>query len=247
MLDVKKLNKFIKNNHILKDISFDVKVGDILTIIGPSGSGKTTLLRSLNALEIPDSGILSFCDGSLEIDFSKHVDKTRILKLRRKMGMVFQSYNLFSHKTALENVTEGLIIVQKIDKKSAEKIALELLNKVGLGDKINAYPSSLSGGQQQRVAITRAVALKPDIILLDEPTSALDKELVAEVLSTLKLLAKEKQTMILVTHELNFAKEVASKIMFLDNGEIIALDTPKNFFENQKNSRVLKFLGDINT
>ncbi|AGZ81637.1 amino acid ABC transporter ATP-binding protein [Campylobacter fetus] len=245
MLDIKNLNKFIKNNHILKDISFHVDTGDILAIIGPSGSGKTTLLRCLNYLEMPNNGTLGFCDGSFNLDFSKHIDKKDILKLRRKMGMVFQSYNLFPHKTALENVTEGLIVVQKIHKDEAEHIALEILKKVGLSDKINLYPSSLSGGQQQRVAIARAVALNPDILLLDEPTSALDKELVGEVLSTLKLLAKEKQTMVVVTHELNFAKDVANKIMFLEGGEIITIENPKEFFENQKNPRILRFLGNL--
>ncbi len=245
MLDIKNLNKFIKNNHILKDISFHVDTGDILAIIGPSGSGKTTLLRCLNYLEMPNNGTLSFCDGSLNLDFSEHIDKKDILKLRRKMGMVFQSYNLFPHKTALENVTEGLIVVQKIHRDEAEHIALEIIKKVGLSDKINLYPSSLSGGQQQRVAIARAVALNPDILLLDEPTSALDKELVGEVLNTLKLLAKEKQTMVLVTHELNFAKDVANKIMFLEGGEIITIENPKEFFENQKNPRILGFLGNL--
>ncbi|EGU23898.1 amino acid ABC transporter ATP-binding protein [Campylobacter fetus subsp. venerealis NCTC 10354] len=176
----------------LKDISFHVDTGDILAIIGPSGSGKTTLLRCLNYLEMPNNGTLSFCDGSLNLDFSEHIDKKDILKLRRKMGMVFQSYNLFPHKTALENVTEGLIVVQKIHRDEAEHIALEIIKKVGLSDKINLYPSSLSGGQQQRVAIARAVALNPDILLLDEPTSALDKELVGEVLNTLKTACKRE-------------------------------------------------------
>lgn len=245
MLNVKNLNKAVNDNAILNDINFHVNKGDVLAIVGPSGSGKTTLLRSLNLLETPNNGIISFCDGSLELDFSRHISKKETLNLRRKMGMVFQSYNLFPHKTALENVTEGLIVVQKMDKNEAKKIALNLLQKVGLQDKIDMYPSSLSGGQQQRVAIVRAVALKPDILLLDEPTSALDKELVSEVLNTLKLLAKEKQTMILVTHELSFARDVASKIMFLEGGNIITIEDPKDFFENQQNPRILKFIGNI--
>ncbi|ANE36069.1 amino acid ABC transporter, ATP-binding protein [Campylobacter iguaniorum] len=245
MLNVKNLNKIVNDNIILNDINFHVNKGDVLAIIGPSGSGKTTLLRSLNLLETPNSGIISFCDGSLELDFAKHISKKETLSLRRKMGMVFQNYNLFPHKTALENVTEGLIVVQKMDKNEAKQIALNLLQKVGLQDKANMYPSSLSGGQQQRVAIVRAMALKPDILLLDEPTSALDKELVGEVLNTLKLLAKEKQTMILVTHELSFAREVASKIMFLEGGNIITIEDPKEFFTNQQNPRILKFLGNI--
>ncbi|MFW5607631.1 amino acid ABC transporter ATP-binding protein [Campylobacter hyointestinalis] len=245
MLNITNLNKSIKENQILKNINFHVDKGDVLAIIGPSGSGKTTLLRCLNLLENPDSGIISFCDKSLELDFSKHISRSDTLKIRRKMGMVFQSFNLFPHKTALENVTEGLIQVQKMNKFEAANLALELLKKVGLEDKINLYPSSLSGGQQQRVAIIRAVALKPDILLLDEPTSALDKELVGEVLNTLKLLAKEKQTMILVTHELSFAKNVASKIMFLESGEILTIENPDDFFSNQKNRRILKFIGNI--
>lgn len=245
MLQIRNISKTINSNQILQDISFDVEIGDIVAIIGPSGSGKTTLLRCLNLLEVPDSGVLKFSDNSLEINFLNHPSNKTMLDLRRRMGMVFQSYNLFAHKTALQNVTEGLIIVQKFSKQQADEIAIKWLTKVGLGDKINSYPSSLSGGQQQRVAIARAVALNPDILLLDEPTSALDKELVAEVLNTLKLLAKEHQTMILVTHELNFAKEVANKIIFLENAKILAIQTPTEFFENQKNPRITKFIGDI--
>ncbi|MBR2149148.1 MAG: amino acid ABC transporter ATP-binding protein, partial [Campylobacter sp.] len=191
MLQIRDINKKIGSHTILSNISFDIKKGEIIAIIGPSGSGKTTLLRSLNYLEIPDSGILEFSDGSLKIDFKSHPSKQEILNLRRKMGMVFQSYNLFAHLNATQNITQGLISVQKIDKDKAINIALSLLEKFGLKDKANAYPSSLSGGQQQRVAIARAVALKPNILLLDEPTSALDKELVSEVLSTLKMLANE--------------------------------------------------------
>ncbi|MBP3675228.1 MAG: amino acid ABC transporter ATP-binding protein, partial [Campylobacter sp.] len=183
MLQIRDINKKIGSHTILSNISFDIKKGEIIAIIGPSGSGKTTLLRSLNYLEIPDSGILEFSDGSLKIDFKSHPSKQEILNLRRKMGMVFQSYNLFAHLNATQNITQGLISVQKIDKDKAINIALSLLEKFGLKDKVNAYPSSLSGGQQQRVAIARAVALKPNILLLDEPTSALDKELVSEVLS----------------------------------------------------------------
>uniref|UniRef100_UPI0025E8BE4A amino acid ABC transporter ATP-binding protein n=1 Tax=uncultured Campylobacter sp. TaxID=218934 RepID=UPI0025E8BE4A len=221
MLQIKDMNKQIASHTILSNISFDIKKGEIIAIIGPSGSGKTTLLRSLNYLEIPDSGILEFSDGSLKIDFKQHPNKQEILNLRRKMGMVFQSYNLFAHLNATQNITQGLISVQKMPKEKAIEIALNLLNKFGLKDRANAYPSSLSGGQQQRVAIARAVALKPNILLLDEPTSALDKELVSEVLSTLKMLANEHQTMILVTHELKFAKDIADKIIFLEDGKIV--------------------------
>ncbi|WP_096013168.1 amino acid ABC transporter ATP-binding protein [Campylobacter lanienae] len=245
MLQIKDINKQIASHTILSNISFDIKKGEIIAIIGPSGSGKTTLLRSLNYLEAPDSGILEFSDGSLKIDFKKHPNKQEILNLRRKMGMVFQSYNLFAHLNATQNITQGLISVQKIPKEKAIDIALNLLNKFGLKDRANAYPSSLSGGQQQRVAIARAMALKPDILLLDEPTSALDKELVSEVLSTLKMLANEHQTMILVTHELKFAKDIADKIIFLEGGKIITIQPPKEFFEAQKNPRIIKFIGDL--
>ncbi|MDY6135435.1 amino acid ABC transporter ATP-binding protein [Campylobacter lanienae] len=245
MLQIKDINKQIASHTILSNISFDIKKGEIIAIIGPSGSGKTTLLRSLNYLEAPDSGILEFSDGSLKIDFKQHPNKQEILNLRRKMGMVFQSYNLFAHLNATQNITQGLISVQKIPKEKAIDIALNLLNKFGLKDRANAYPSSLSGGQQQRVAIARAMALKPDILLLDEPTSALDKELVSEVLSTLKMLANEHQTMILVTHELKFAKDIADKIIFLEGGKIITIQPPKEFFEAQDNPRIIKFIGDL--
>ena len=245
MLQIKDINKQIASHTILSNISFDIKKGEIIAIIGPSGSGKTTLLRSLNYLEAPDSGILEFSDGSLKIDFKKHPNKQEILNLRRKMGMVFQSYNLFAHLNATQNITQGLISVQKIPKEKAIDIALNLLNKFGLKDRANAYPSSLSGGQQQRVAIARAMALKPDILLLDEPTSALDKELVSEVLSTLKMLANEHQTMILVTHELKLAKDIADKIIFLEGGKIITIQPPKEFFEAQDNPRIIKFIGDL--
>lgn len=246
MLQIRDINKKIGSHTILSNISFDIKKGEIIAIIGPSGSGKTTLLRSLNYLEMPDGGILEFSDGSLRIDFSAHPNKSEILNLRRKMGMVFQSYNLFAHLNATQNITQGLISVQKIPKDKANEIALNLLNKFGLKDRVNAYPNSLSGGQQQRVAIARAVALKPDILLLDEPTSALDKELVSEVLSTLKMLASEHQTMILVTHELKFAKDIADKIIFLENGKIVAMESPKEFFGAQTNPRIAKFIGDLN-
>ena len=245
MLQIKDINKQIASHTILSNISFDIKKGEIIAIIGPSGSGKTTLLRSLNYLEAPDSGILEFSDGSLKIDVKQHPNKQEILNLRRKMGMVFQSYNLFAHLNATQNITQGLISVQKIPKEKAIDIALNLLNKFGLKDRANAYPSSLSGGQQQRVAIARAMALKPDILLLDEPTSALDKELVSEVLSTLKMLANEHQTMILVTHELKFAKDIADKIIFLEGGKIVTIQPPKEFFEAQDNPRIIKFIGDL--
>ena len=245
MLQIKDINKQIASHTILSNISFDIKKGEIIAIIGPSGSGKTTLLRSLNYLEAPDSGILEFSDGSLKIDFKQHPNKQEILNLRRKMGMVFQSYNLFAHLNATQNITQGLISVQKIPKEKAIDIALNLLNKFGLKDRANAYPSSLSGGQQQRVAIARAMALKPDILLLDEPTSALDKELVSEVLSRLKMLATEHQTMILVTHELKFAKDIADKIIFLEGGKIVTIQPPKEFFEAQDNPRIIKFIGAL--
>jgi cystine transport system ATP-binding protein len=245
-MKIQNLNFSYGDKIIFSNFNLNIKKGEIIAIIGPSGSGKTTLLRSLNYLEIPDSGVLEFEDNSLKIDFGAHPNKHEILNLRRKMGMVFQSYNLFAHLNATQNITQGLISVQKIDKDRAIQIALNLLNKFGLKDRANAYPSSLSGGQQQRVAIARAVALKPDILLLDEPTSALDKELVSEVLATLKMLASEHQTMILVTHELKFAKDIADKIIFLEDGKIVTIESPKEFFGSQNNPRIIKFIGDLN-
>ena len=220
LLSIKGLSKSFGELKVLKSIDLNIDKGNILTIIGPSGSGKTTLLRCLNALEIPDSGLYTFDDG-LTIDFSQPIKKKEITQLRKKSGMVFQSYNLFPHKTALENVTEGPLVVQKRDKHEVLELAKSLLKKVGLEDKMDLYPHQLSGGQQQRVGIARALAIQPSLMLFDEPTSALDPELVGEVLKVIKDLASEGWTMVIVTHELKFAEQVSDEIIFMDNGVIV--------------------------
>ena len=208
-------------------------------LIGPSGSGKSTFLRCLNLLEKPTSGEITFEGKSIT---NKECD---INKIREKMGMVFQQFNLFPHKTVLENITMAPIKVKKISKEKAIEKAMELLAKVGLSDKANNYPSSLSGGQKQRIAIARALAMEPDVILFDEPTSALDPEMVGEVLNVMKQLAKDGMTMVVVTHEMGFAKEVGSRIIFMDNGKIIEKGAPNEIFFNPKNSRTREFLSKI--
>ena len=240
MLTVKNINKAFGTLKVLKDVSLNINKGEVASIIGPSGSGKTTLLRCINFLETADSGSLDF-DGE-EFDLSKMAKKD-ILRLRKKTGFVFQNYNLFRNKTALGNVMEGLVIGRKIPKKQAEIIAREALAKVGLADKADAYPHQLSGGQQQRVAIARALAPKPEIIYFDEPTSALDPELIGEVLAVIKKLAEEGLTMIVVTHEMNFAREVSSKVVFMENGVIVEEGTPQQIFENPANERTKEFIG----
>ena len=240
MLTVKNINKTFGTLKVLKNVSLNINKGEVASIIGPSGSGKTTLLRCINFLETADSGSLNF-DGE-EFDLSKMAKKD-ILRLRKKTGFVFQNYNLFRNKTALGNVMEGLVIGRKIPKKQAEIIALEALAKVGLADKADAYPHQLSGGQQQRVAIARALAPKPEIIYFDEPTSALDPELIGEVLAVIKKLAEEGLTMIVVTHEMNFAREVSSKVVFMENGVIVEEGTPQQIFENPANERTKEFIG----
>ncbi|MCR4627236.1 MAG: amino acid ABC transporter ATP-binding protein [Treponema sp.] len=240
MLTVKNINKTFGTLKVLKNVSLNINKGEVASIIGPSGSGKTTLLRCINFLETADSGSLNF-DGE-EFDLSKMAKKD-ILRLRKKTGFVFQNYNLFRNKTALGNVMEGLVIGRKIPKKQAEIIAREALAKVGLADKADAYPHQLSGGQQQRVAIARALAPKPEIIYFDEPTSALDPELIGEVLAVIKKLAEEGLTMIVVTHEMNFAREVSSKVVFMENGIIVEEGTPQQIFENPANERTKEFIG----
>ncbi len=240
MLTVKNINKTFGTLKVLKNVSLNINKGEVASIIGPSGSGKTTLLRCINFLETADSGSLNF-DGE-EFDLSKMAKKD-ILRLRKKTGFVFQNYNLFRNKTALGNVMEGLVIGRKIPKKQAEIIAREALAKVGLADKADAYPHQLSGGQQQRVAIARALAPKPEIIYFDEPTSALDPELIGEVLAVIKKLAEEGLTMIVVTHEMNFAREVSSKVVFMENGVIVEEGTPQQIFENPANERTKEFIG----
>lgn len=242
MLEIHHIHKQFNGNAVLKGIDLSLQKGEVVAILGPSGSGKTTFLRCLNLLERPDQGSLRFTSGELSIDFCKKIAKADELALRRKTSMVFQQYNLFPHRTALENVMEGLVVVQKQPKEIAREKALSLLAKVGLKEKADLYPSQLSGGQQQRVGIARALAVQPDVILLDEPTSALDPELVGEVLQTLKLLAQEGWTMIIVTHEMQFAREVADRVIFMADGHIVEQNTAKAFFENPQQARTKQFL-----
>ncbi len=244
LLSIKGLSKSFWELKVLKSIDLNIDKGNILTIIGPSGSGKTTLLRCLNALEIPDSGLYTFDDG-LTIDFSQPIKKKEITQLRKKSGMVFQSYNLFPHKTALENVTEGPLVVQKRDKNEVLELAKSLLKKVGLEDKMDLYPHQLSGGQQQRVGIARALAIQPSLMLFDEPTSALDPELVGEVLKVIKDLASEGWTMVIVTHELKFAEQVSDEIIFMDNGVIVEQGPPEEILKNPKQERTKQFIQRI--
>jgi L-cystine transport system ATP-binding protein len=243
-LSIKGLAKSFGENDVLKNVDVDVQKGEVVSIIGPSGSGKTTLLRCFNGLEQPDKGKYTFDDG-LTLDFGQKLDKKDMVKLSRKSGMVFQSYNLFPHKTALENVIEGPLIVQKRKKPEVIEEAKILLEKVGLKDKLNFYPHQLSGGQQQRVGIARALALKPELMLFDEPTSALDPELIGEVLSVMKDLAKENWTMIIVTHEIQFASEVSNKVLFMDGGYIVEQGTPEEVLKAPKEERTKQFLQRI--
>ena len=242
MLKVSNIQKNFNGNHVLKGIDFEINKGEVVAILGPSGSGETTFLRCLNLLERPEKGILEFDDGSLKIDFSQKISKADELKLRRRSSMVFQQYNLFPHRSALENIMEGMVVVQKQDKSQAREKALSLLEKVGLKNKADLFPSQLSGGQQQRVGIARALAVKPDIILLDEPTSALDPELVGEVLQTLKMLAQEGWTMIIVTHEMQFAKDVADRVILMADGHIVEQSTADKFFSCPQQERTKQFL-----
>ncbi|ASV68183.1 amino acid ABC transporter ATP-binding protein [Cytobacillus sp. FSL W7-1323] len=242
MILLKHIHKKFKNNHVLKGIDLEVSKGDVVTIIGPSGSGKTTLLRCVNYLEKPDEGTISIHD--LTIQTKKPVKKD-ILQLRRRTAMVFQHYNLFENKTVLENVTEGLIVAQKKSKKMAREIGIDILTKVGLADKINAYPQQLSGGQKQRVGIARALALNPDVILFDEPTSALDPEMVGEVLEIIREIASGGVTMMIVTHEIDFAREVSNRVVFMDDGQIIEQGPPDDILIHPKQERTRKFLKRI--
>lgn len=237
MIQIKNLNKYFNKLHVLKNISYNINKGDVISIIGPSGSGKSTLLRCINLLEVPTSGEILF-QGT-------NIQNTNINKVRENMGMVFQHFNLFPHMTVLENITLGPIKVKNIPKNDAEKIALDLLKKVDLLDKKDSYPSNLSGGQKQRIAIARSLANKPHVLLFDEPTSALDPEMVKEVLNVIKELALNNMTMIIVTHEMNFAKEVSNKIIFMDKGEIIEDSSPKEFFNNTKTERAKEFLSKV--
>ncbi|MBP2240617.1 polar amino acid transport system ATP-binding protein [Cytobacillus eiseniae] len=239
MINVEKLNKSFGDLHVLKDINMVVKQSEVVCLIGASGSGKSTLLRCLNFLEIKDSGIVTI--GGEKIEKETH----DLNEVRARVGMVFQHFNLFPHKTVLENVMEAPIYVKKRQKEEVMKEAKALLKKVGLSDKENVYPSKLSGGQKQRVAIARALAMKPEIMLFDEPTSALDPELVGEVLSTMKELAEEGMTMVVVTHEMGFAKEVANWAVYLHGGKIVEVGHPKDLFTNPKEERTKNFLDSV--
>ncbi|SFJ95938.1 amino acid ABC transporter ATP-binding protein [Brevibacillus centrosporus] len=240
MISITDLHKQFAQLKVLRGISLNVAKGKVVVIIGPSGSGKTTLLRCLNALEVPTSGSVQI--GDVRLDFSKKVERSSLPSLRKQTGMVFQSYNLFPHMTALENVMEGPVTVKKISKEKAKEKASSLLVKVGLGDKLDHYPAQLSGGQQQRVGIARALAMDPQVMLFDEPTSALDPELVGEVLKVMKELAQEGMTMVVVTHEMGFAREVADEVIFMDQGIIVEHGTPQQLFTQPREERTRQFL-----
>ena len=239
MINITNLHKNFGDLEVLKNISTEIKKGEIISIIGPSGSGKSTFLRCINKLEEPSS-------GHIYIDGMDLMDKnTDINKIRERVGMVFQHFNLFPNMTVLDNLTLSPIMVKKESKEEAEKYALSLLEKVGLSDKANSYPTQLSGGQKQRIAIARALAMKPEVILFDEPTSALDPEMIKEVLDVMRDLAKEGMTMLIVTHEMGFARNVGNRILFMDKGEIVEDCSPKDFFENPTNERIKDFLNKV--
>lgn len=228
---------------ILKGISLEIEQGEVIALIGPSGSGKTTLLRCLNALSIPNKGSITI--NNYTVDFNEKTLKNSLSTLRQNTGMVFQEFHLFPHKTALQNIMEGLVTVKKLGKTEAEKIALKLLEKVGLVDKKDSYKSQLSGGQQQRIAIARALAMDPKVILFDEPTSALDIELVNDVLKVIKELSIEGMTMLIVTHEIKFASEIANRMIFMDDGHIIEQGDPKKLLNTPTHQRLKQFLSLI--
>ena len=239
MIKIENLYKNFGKLEVLKNISTTINKGEIISIIGPSGSGKSTFLRCINKLE-------EATDGHIYIDGMDLMDKnTDINKIRERVGMVFQHFNLFPHMTVLENLTLSPMLVKKENKEESEKYAQYLLDKVGLLDKANSYPTQLSGGQKQRIAIARALAMKPEVILFDEPTSALDPEMIKEVLDVMKNLADEGMTMLIVTHEMGFAKNVGNRIFFMDNGQIIEDCSPKDFFENPTNERIKDFLNKV--
>ena len=239
MLKVEGACKRFGQLQVLRDVSLSVRRGDVVAILGPSGSGKTTLLRCINFLETADSGALTFGGETLDLSRASRRD---IARYRKRTAFVFQNYNLFRNKTALQNVTEGLIIARKMPRAQAEEKGMRMLKKVGLADRAGHYPSQLSGGQQQRVAIARALATDPEIIFFDEPTSALDPELIGEVLAVLRQLAEEGMTMLVVTHEMGFARGVSSQVVFMDGGEVIEAAPTKAFFANPKEERVRAFL-----
>ena len=242
MLKLENVHKAFGKNQILKGVDIEVNKGDVIVILGPSGSGKTTLLRSINFLEKADKGKLTLDDKDMDMH---HASRKDISYVRKNTAFVFQNYCLFNNKTVLQNVTEGLIVARKVPKKEAVETAVSALKKVGLEDKLDLYPSQLSGGMQQRVGIARAIAVNPKVILFDEPTSALDPELVGEVLSIIKRLAKEGTTMIVVTHEMSFAEDVANKVIFMSDGVVVEQGSPKEIFYKPKEERTKQFLKRI--
>ncbi len=239
LIQVQHLGKAFGDLNVLKDINVDIYKGDVVCVIGPSGSGKSTFLRCLNRLEEPTSGKILF-EG---VDITD--PKTDIDKHRQKMGMVFQQFNLFPHMTIMKNLTIAPMKLQGVSQKDAEAEAVRLLERVGLADRANAYPNQLSGGQKQRIAIVRALCMKPDVMLFDEPTSALDPEMVGEVLNVMRDLADQKMTMVVVTHEMGFAREVSTRVMFMDEGYFVEENAPAEFFANPKNERLKNFLGKV--
>lgn len=240
VVEINNLSKSFDDHLVLKDINLEIKDNEVVAIIGPSGTGKSTFLRTLNYLEEPTTGVITV--GDVTVD-SKNYTKEQIQQLRLQSSMVFQNYNLFKNMTAIENVMESLVTVRNVDKKEARRIALEQLEKVGMADRKDAYPSQLSGGQQQRVGIARALAVDPKVLLFDEPTSALDPMLVAEVLETIKnLVETANTTMLLVTHEISFARDVASRVIFMNEGQIAADGTPEEILENPSDPKLQQFL-----
>ena len=250
MLEVKNLSKSFGRLNVLKDISFEVEKGQVVAIIGPSGSGKSTLLRCINQLEKADGGLINVCGVSMLAPDDKgncvYAPPKTLRDIRLKIGLVFQNFNLFPHMNVLRNITEAPVRVLKMSKKDAEQKGLELLEKMGLKEKSNAYPCELSGGQQQRVSIARSLALNPDILFFDEPTSALDPELTGEILKVIRELADENMTMVIVTHEMAFARDVANYVLFMDGGVIIEEGTPEDVFSNTSNERTKQFLQRFN-
>jgi ABC-type polar amino acid transport system ATPase subunit len=239
MIECKNVVKSFNNLKVLKGIDMEVVEGEVVVIIGPSGSGKSTFLRCLNYLEAPDEGIITISNSRID------PKEASLNKLRQDIGMVFQQFNLFPHKTVIENVAEAPVLVKKISKEEAKRKGFELLKKVGLEEKADEYPNRLSGGQKQRVAIARALAMEPKVMLFDEPTSALDPELVGEVLAVMKQLAKEGMTMVVVTHEMAFAREVADRVIFMDQGAMVEQGTPEQLFTQPQQQRTKEFLGHI--